>query len=211
MVFPEPVGPVTMHDAVGLVNELAEHVQVVLAHAQLVQVEADVAAVEHAHDDAFAEHGGQDADAEVDRLVVDVQFDAAVLGHAAFGDVQVGHDLDAAADGGGDVRGRRHHLVQHAVDAVAHLEFALERLEVDVRGLVLDGLQQHEVDQLADRVGIGGFFEAVDVDGFAAVFEVFERVVVVEFAEDVAEAFGGGLVILGDELFDADRRRRSWR
>ena len=51
---------------------------------------------------------GRTADAEVDRLVVDVQLDAAVLGHAALGDVQVGHDLDAAGlmagamwDGGG--------------------------------------------------------------------------------------------------------------
>jgi hypothetical protein len=63
---------------------------------------------------------------------------------------------------------RRHHLVQHAVDAVAHLELVLERLEVDVRGLVLDRLQQHEVDQLADRVGVGGVLERSQVDRLAA-------------------------------------------
>ncbi len=120
-------------------------------------------------------------------------------GHAAFGDVEVGHDLDAAADGGGDVGGRGHHFVEHAVDAVAHLEFAFERLEVNVGSLVLDGLEEDEVDELADGVGIGGFLEAVDVDGFAAVFEVFEGVVGLELAEDFADAFGGGLVILGDE------------
>ena len=87
------------HDAVGLVDELADDVEVVLAHAELVEVEADVAAVEHAHDDALAEHRRQHADAKVDRLVVDVQLDAAVLRQAALGDVEVGHDLDARADG----------------------------------------------------------------------------------------------------------------
>ena len=151
---------------------------------------------------AFAEHGGQHADAKIDRLVVDVQLDAAVLRHAALGDVEVGHDLDAAADGRRDVRGRRHHFVEHAVDAVAHLEFIFERLEVNVGGLVLDGLQQHEVDQLADGVGVGGVLEAVEVDRLAAVFQVLERVIVLQLAEDVADAFGGGLVVLGDELFD---------
>ena len=55
------------------------------------------------------------------------------------------------ADGRRDVLGRRHHLVQHAVDAVAHLELVLERLEVDVRGLVLDRLQEHQVDAACGR------------------------------------------------------------
>src|SRR3712207_8100020 len=58
----------------------------------------DVAAVEHAHDDGLAEHGRQHADAQVDRLVVNVQLDAAVLRHAPLGDVEVGHDLHARAD-----------------------------------------------------------------------------------------------------------------
>ena len=190
------------HDAVGLVDELAERAQVVLAQAQLVQVEADVAAVEHAHDDALAEHRRQHADAEVDRLVVDVQLDAAVLRHAALGDVQVGHDLDARADGGGDVRRRRHHLVEDAVDAVAHLELVLERLEVDVRGLVLDRLQEHEVDQLADGVGVGGALDRVQVERLAAVGQVLEGGVVLQVVEDVGDALGGGVVVLLDELVE---------
>ena len=87
------------HDAVGLADELADDAGVVLAQAQLVQVEVDVAAVEHAHDDRLAEHRRQHADAKIDRLVIDVQLDAAVLRHAPLGDVQIGHDLYAAADG----------------------------------------------------------------------------------------------------------------
>ena len=97
VVLPEPVGPVTITMPLGLWMSWRMTLQVVLAHAELVEVEADVAAVEHAHDDALAEHRRQHADAEVDRLVVDVQLDAAVLRHAPLGDVEVRHDLDAAS------------------------------------------------------------------------------------------------------------------
>ena len=97
VVLPEPVGPGDEDDAVGLVDELAERRRASsVAHAELVEVEADVAAVEHAHDDALAEHRRQHADAQVDRVAADVQLDAAVLRQAALGDVEVGHDLDAA-------------------------------------------------------------------------------------------------------------------
>ena len=99
-------------------------------------------AVEHADDDALAEHRRQHADAQVDRVAADVQLDAAVLRQPALGDVEVRHDLDAAGMAGGQVARRRHHLVEHAVAAVAHLVLVLERLEVDVRGLVLDRQQQ---------------------------------------------------------------------
>ena len=110
--------------------------------------------------------------------------------------------LMRAADGGGDVRGRRHHFVQHAVDAIAHLEFILERLEVNVGCLVLDGLQQHEVDQLADGIAVGGVFDGFQVDRFAAIFQILQRVVFGQFAEDVADAFGGGVVMLLDQPLD---------
>ena len=59
---------------------------------------------------------------------------------------------------------RRHHLVEHAVAAVAHLVLFLERLEVDVAGLVLDGQQQHHVDELADGGGVLDFHQAFQVD-----------------------------------------------
>src|SRR5207248_3474531 len=63
-------------DAIGFFDELAEGVELFFAQAELIEVEADVAAIEHAHDDALAEHGGQDADAKIDGLIVDRQFDA---------------------------------------------------------------------------------------------------------------------------------------
>src|SRR6185295_18231284 len=84
-------------------------------HAHFFQVEGDDGAVEHADDDALAEHGGQDADAHIDLVAADVQLDTAILRQAALGDVEVGHDLDAAGNGVGQVAGRRHHFIENAV------------------------------------------------------------------------------------------------
>ena len=97
-------------------------------------------------------------------MAADGQADAAVLGQAALGDVQVGHDLDARGDGEGQVARRRHHLVEHAVGTDADLELVLERLEVQVAGVVLDGQQQDHVQQLADRGAVGQGLDAGQVD-----------------------------------------------
>src|SRR6185437_15009022 len=80
------------HDAVRLLDDLTEHAQKAWIHADAVERKADVGAVENADDDAFAEKRRQDADAHVDGVAADVQFDAAVLRQAPFGDVEVGHD-----------------------------------------------------------------------------------------------------------------------
>ncbi len=130
----------------------------------LVQVERDHRAVEHSHDDAFAEHRRQHADAQIDRMPADGQLDAAVLRQAALGDVEIGHDLDARGDGEGQVPRRRHHFVQHAVGLDANAEFVLERLEVQVAGVVLDRQQQHHVQQLAHRGAVGQGLDAGQVD-----------------------------------------------
>ena len=80
------------------------------------------------------------------------------------------------------------HLAQHAVDAEAHHQAVLERLDVDVGGVLLDRLGEHRVDQADDRrivvaleqvrlLGqvlrqvrqIGGVLEP-DLHGFAAAF-----------------------------------------
>ena len=79
------------------------------------------------------------------------QADAAVLRQALLGDVEPRHDLDARD------HQRRHralglqHLAQHAVDAEAHHQAVLERLDVDVGGVLADRLGQHGVDQADDR------------------------------------------------------------
>ena len=106
-------------DAVGQLRRSDESLRVrPRVHAELVDVELDDGAVEHAHDAALAEHRRQDAHAQFDRVAADVEFHAAVLRQTALGDVELGHDLDSRRDGDGELPRRRHHLVQHAVDAV---------------------------------------------------------------------------------------------
>ena len=162
------------HDAVGFVDHLAEGGQGDRVHANLGEVEADVGAVQDADDHRLAEHRRQHADAHVHGVAADVELDAAVLGHAPLGDVQVGHDFDARADGHGQVARRRHHFIEHAIATIAHLVLVLERLEMDVRGVVLDGHQHHHVEQLADRGGVLDFHQAFEVDaGFVAAFTHF--------------------------------------
>ena len=96
------------------------------------------------------------------------QADAAVLGHAPLGNVEIGHDLDARRDGKGQMPRRRHHLEEHAVGPETNLELALERFEVQVAGMVLDGHEQHHVEQFADRGAVSHDFLGVELIDIAA-------------------------------------------
>ena len=157
-------GPGHQHDPVGDADHLAEAARVSASMPDLGQVQRHHGAVQHPHHHAFAEHRGQHADAQVDRVAADRQLDAAVLRQPPLGDVQVGHHLDAGGDGKRQVPRRRHHFVQHAVGLDADPELVLERLEVDVAGVVLDGHQQDHVQQLADRGAVGQGLDAGQID-----------------------------------------------
>ena len=59
--------------------------------------------------------------------------------------------------------GWRSHFEEGAVDAVADTEFVGEGFEVDVAGLVLDGLLHDEVDEADDGGLVGGLLEGLGV------------------------------------------------
>ena len=130
-------------------------------HPELVEVDVGAVLVEHAQDGRLAADEGQRGDADVDPAAVDVQGDASVLGHAALGDVQVGHDLDARDHAGHEAPRDARVLAQDAVDAVAHGEVAGDGLEVDVGGALLDALADQRVHELDDR-RVGGRLAQVD-------------------------------------------------
>ena len=109
--------------------------------------------------------------------LLDAHLDAAVLRQALLGDVEPGHDLDAADDGrleAVDLRRQRLRL-QQAVDAVADAQAVFFRLDVDVAGPLVGGLDQDFVDQLDDRrfLGLLGQFAVVGLE----LFEQFDLVV----------------------------------
>ena len=55
--------------------------------------------VEDAQDGVLAVDGRHDGDAEVDEAALVADAETAVLGDAALGDVELGHDLDTRKDG----------------------------------------------------------------------------------------------------------------
>ena len=123
---------------------------------ELLEVEREVPLVENPEHDLLAKQRGQRGDAVVDDLAADLQLDAAVLRHAALGDVQLRHDLEPGDQRRLELVGRLHDLLQRTVDAVAHAQLVLEALEVDVAGAALHGVGEDGVDQLDDRGVVDG-------------------------------------------------------
>ena len=102
------------HDAVRHADQLAElHVQVGL-HAERFERELHAALVQEPHDDAFAVQHRDHRHADVDLAAGDAELDAAVLRQALFGDVEPGHDLEAADDRGLEAVDLRRHRLRRA-------------------------------------------------------------------------------------------------
>ncbi len=67
-----------------------------------------------------------------------------------FGDVQFGHDLQAAGNRVLEAQRRGHHRGELSVNAEPHAHFELVRLDVDIAGSALHGIRQDQVDELDD-------------------------------------------------------------
>ena len=105
----------------------------------------DLRLVENAHDARLAEDRRDRRDADVDRAVVDVRRELAVLRPALFDDVHVRHDLDAIDEPDAHCRRQRQHVFHDAVDAVADAHPIFLWLEVDIRSAVAEGLGEDAV------------------------------------------------------------------
>ncbi len=98
---------------------------------------------------------GSTRDAEVHlAALAELQLDAAVLRQTPLGDVELRHDLEPRGQRVLELQRRLHHLVEQAVDPVAHTERFLVGLDVDVRRDLLDGVGEDQIDELDD----GGVF-----------------------------------------------------
>ncbi|MNE31857.1 hypothetical protein D3C80_1254470 [compost metagenome] len=132
-------------------QQLLDAAQDLGADAEAGEVEADGLPVEQAHHHRFAEAGGYGGHPQVELAPLHAQHDPAILRQAALGDVQAGHDLQARNDRRGIATGWCFALEQHAIDPVAHLQLAFKGLDVDVRGALIDGMLQHQVDHAHHR------------------------------------------------------------
>ncbi len=86
--------------------------------------------------------------------------------------------------------GRRGRVIENAVDAVAQAQLFFERLDVNIAGAVLDGLDEHQVDELDDGAFLAAFDELVEVDFLLFVLGQFD-VADVDVLEDFVDAAAG--------------------
>jgi hypothetical protein len=146
--------------AVGLGGQAPHPGQGVAVEAQALQGDAlelvgQLLPVQHAQHAILAEHPGHDGHPQVDLPAAQVDLEAAVLGHAPLGDVQLGHDLDAGDDLLGHFpAGRVGHMGQHAIDAVLDGQPRGIVFQVDVRSPRGEGVVQGGMAELDHRRGI---------------------------------------------------------
>ena len=138
-------------DPMGLVEQVVDQLLGARIHPEGAQVEPPGLLVEDAQHHALAVPRGDGRDAHVDRPAGDPEADAAVLRQALLRNVEPRHHLDARHDERRYRALRLQHLAQHAVHAEADHQAVLERLDVNVGGILLDRLGEHRVDQANDR------------------------------------------------------------
>ena len=112
--------------------------------------------VQDAQNRVFSVDGRHDGNAEIDEAALVADPEAPVLRHAALGDIQFAHDLDARNNRGEPVLGnRRHGMNQHAVNPVLDGNFDVPGLDVNVGGAPFERRKDHGVHQANDRADRG--------------------------------------------------------
>ena len=104
-----------------------------------------------------------DRDADIDIGAAGPQPRGAILRQAAFGDIEIGDDLDAGNHGLRQHVGRRGDRPQQAVDAHPHHEPGLKRLDVDVAGAQFDRFFEQIVDGADHRRAACEIAQALDI------------------------------------------------
>ncbi len=192
-----PGGSRDQHHAVGLVDRALEGFERRALEPEVRGVARERLLVEQTQHHLLAERGGERRDADVHLAVGEVHGEAAVLRQQPHRDVEVGEHLDARNDRHLQVLGRLHHLVEHAVDAVAHHQPLAQGLDVDVARARLDRLGQHQVHEPHHRRVLDLLAQGREVHVLAdlAAGEV-------EGAEDLAQVLAGAdlLVEVVDRL-----------
>ena len=193
-------------DAVGQLDHFPQCFFDALRHAEFVEVELDGRAVKNTQHHTLAKLGWQGGHTQIDpegaTFAHHAALDAAVLGQAALGDVEIGNDLDARNELAGDrvvgllVRFGEERP-QGAVDAHADIHEFLERFEMDIARLRLNALVDEAVDDLGHvlRLFLLGKITRHPSREFTQLL--------FEFLGAGARGQHGGVVIFLDQLLDA--------
>ena len=138
--------------AVGHLREPADEGSGVSVEAEVVDrqclVGRELVAVEDPQHRVLAVAAGHDRDPHVDLAAGTRQFQAAVLRHAALGDVEVGQHLQARDHAVGELLALgAADALQHAVEPVLDDQAARAAFEVDVAGLGLQRVVERAVEE----------------------------------------------------------------
>ena len=98
---------------------------------------------------------GERGDAHIDVPAEYAEFDAPVLRQPSLGDIQSRHQLESRHDRRPHRERRCIPSFQNAVDAKAHLEVVLERLQMNVAGPLFEGFRDHGV-HVSNHGSLGG-------------------------------------------------------
>jgi hypothetical protein len=130
-----------------LLEERADAGEIVVAEADGVEGAEAGAAVENADDDLLAVRRGEGRDAQVDDGAAHRHAGTTVLRPHAVGDVEPGENLHARGQRRRERACEKLRLAQHAVDAMAHRDSLLFRLDVDVARAGLDSVGEQLIDE----------------------------------------------------------------
>ena len=192
VVLPEPVGPVTMKMPLGLMDHLDDVIEDVFGQPEVLEIEIDGGAIEHAQHDGFAKCVGRvETRRSTARPAIFFMMRPS-CGRRRSAMFRFAITLIREMTGERKVARRRRHFVERAVHPVADFELVLERLEVDVARAVLDRLIQDQVDEADDRGGVRLGFDICD-RRFVAV-ECHQLANFAELLEDLLHA--GGIVAI---------------
>ena len=187
------------HHAIRFLDIAAKAAQIVFIkpdhfERELLELLAHRLFVEHAEHGVFAMDRRHDRDAEVNGAAVVLHAEAAVLRHAALGNIKLAHDLDAGNDGRMMLfADRRHGVRKHAVNAKLDIHRVVPGLDVDVTRPPLQRRENRGVDQADDRAHVlaRGRRQLVDGDGFVvAGFVLADHIERESFARIFQHALG---------------------
>ena len=205
------------NEAVRGIDRGAELLERIGVEAEFIDAGREIGLVQNAQHDLLAVDSGHDGHPEVVILACDADAHAAVLGQAAFGDVQAAHDFEPG--GQGELHGFRGRggIDKDAVNAVTQAKGLFERLDVDVAGAVLDSLDKNDVGQLDNGGFLAGSGQLVEIhflDGFSGELDVVGLGLLgacAGFLDDIlhAAALGGidAVELIHDRLFRGDQGR----
>ena len=139
-----------------VIEYFLEDLELIREKAELGHIKLKVALVEKSKNDLFAENNRADRDSEVHILVfTELDLDTSVLRDSLFCDIKVRHDFESGDDSIHHFARRMEYIVKDTIHSETDTETDLVGLDVDIRCLLFDCIEQDHVNKPYDRRLLG--------------------------------------------------------